>query len=53
MLALRRSTKTEQDRLGDELERLRIQIEEQKVGLERIRADYRGIQQAAAKLVGR
>ena len=52
-LAIRRSSKAEQDRLGDDLERLRIQIEETKANLERARADYRGIQQAAAKLAGR
>lgn len=53
MLAIRRSSKAEQDRLGDEMERLRIQVEEMKVNVERARADYRGIQQAAAKLAGR
>ena len=53
LIALKHTAKTEEDQLNDDLKRLRIQIEETKRDLEGLRAEYRAVQQAAAKLAGR
>lgn len=53
LIALKHAAKAEEDRLNDDLKRLRIQIEETKRDLEGLRAEYRAVQQAAAKLAGR
>lgn len=53
LLAVRATTKTEEDKLKGDLARLGAQIGEAKRELDQLRAEYRGVQEAAAKLAGR
>lgn len=53
VIGLKQAAKAEEERLRENLQRLRNEVDELKGAAERARADYRNIQQAAAKLAGR
>ena len=53
MIALKQAAKADDERLREDLQRLRNEVDEAKVAAAQARADYRNIPQAAAKLAGR